>query len=217
MATTGRLNLFTVKQNWLLEGSSTEGLTICVLELVNRANREADNVYGVVFPQGPLDESSAKRNSHVWDDVDDLKIFISGTASSGVRSQHYDPRSNMDYGARSARKQVLTNWQRSIHRWRRLNKSQIRAIENYRMLDPPKYWWRKIDVGNRRCWFYVFRDGASLHPYLTSEPGPVKRDHVARSQNKKRRCTLPVQILDRQIKLHDSWVLHKPTGFRRAI
>ena len=116
MAATGRVNLFTVKQNWLSEGSSTKGLTKCVLELVYRAKREADNVYGAVFPQGPLDESSARRNSHVLAGVDDLEIFISGTASSGVRSRHYDPRSNMDYGARSALKQILTYWQQSKHR-----------------------------------------------------------------------------------------------------
>jgi hypothetical protein len=119
MAATGRVNLFTVKQNGLRESSSTRGLTKCAVELVYRATREADNVYGVVFPEGPLDESSARRNSHVLVGVDDLKIFRSGTASSGVRSQHYDPRSNMDY---RAGKQILTYWQQSKHRLRRFTR-----------------------------------------------------------------------------------------------
>lgn len=159
----GSWNFFKVRQDWLRGGVTAKSLTAYIVDLVNQSKREGGDVHGVVLPEGALDAHTATQVTYALARINGLEIFISGTASGPDRSQRNDDRhGNMVYSALFARRRILTYWQQSKHHRWRLDGSQIRAYQIDKALDPKKEWWEKIEVNNRRCWFYVFRHGASL-------------------------------------------------------
>jgi hypothetical protein len=154
---------FTLRQEWLrrmgARRTAVDELVAFVRSLMREARDAVGPVGGVVFPEGSLDERSARELSRRLAGAG-LEFFIAGVTSppEGPRGA---PR-NQAYASLYFRKDVLEWWQSKHHRWC-LDRSQIERYGLEGRLSPRDWrWWEDIDISRREVNFYVFRPGASI-------------------------------------------------------
>jgi hypothetical protein len=88
-----------------------------------------------------------------------LEVFMTGIATPG---ENGIPGKNQVYNCLYRGGRVYTQWwQSKHHRWR-LDRWQVTDYKYDSVLTPDNLWWEHIDIQQRHCAFYVFRQGASL-------------------------------------------------------
>jgi hypothetical protein len=128
--------------------------------LVKGAERESNEIHGIVLPEMALAENQALGVARELARTNaNLELLISGIAVPWKGRRH--PR-NCAFTARLHKGVLLDHWiQSKHHRWR-LDRSQIVRYHLGSVLDPARKWWEQIDISNRTCVFTVVRPGASL-------------------------------------------------------
>jgi hypothetical protein len=176
---------FAVEPNWLGSGDSRvrpKQIAEFIGTLIRAAEREVGTIHAVVFPEGALIDSLARKVARLLARIaPDLELFISGTvsdvsvASTSEAGEASDqpqtgiapaavrnlPR-NRAYTCRLSKREVLKEWDQSKHHRWCLESSQIPRYHLGHTLDPKHKWWEKIDVEDRTCVFTLVRPGASL-------------------------------------------------------
>jgi hypothetical protein len=151
---------FRMRQDWLAHGRrrlSASQVASFLASLVQRASNEVRKVHGLVLPEGALDADQVAGIASRLARMTGLDIFICGA----LRTSKAEPENQVSAFLLKKRR-ILTQWyQHKHHRWR-LDGDQIRRYHLGDALDTRRIWWEKITLKPRECWFYVFRDGASL-------------------------------------------------------
>lgn len=128
--------------------------------LIGEAQREVDFVHGVVLPELSLPETVARELAEKLADVRGVEFFI-----AGVTRNPDPPQILSRHGVYSAffsqNKIMLSYFQGKHHRWK-LDRFQIARYHLGDKLDPKDNWWEALDVSDRSCHFYPFRDHMCL-------------------------------------------------------
>lgn len=152
------MRFFRMAQRWL-DPTSPNELASFLVDLVETAKAEVQDVHGIVLPEGALEFEQAKEVAQVLAGKTSLELFVSGVFDDS------DPDLGTVNGVYSCifqNGQVLRSWAQSKHHRWQLERSQIQRYHLGHALDPKAIWWERIRVSDRRCVFYVFRRGASL-------------------------------------------------------
>jgi hypothetical protein len=174
---------FAVEPNWLGNGHSRvdpEQIASFIGTLITAAEREVGTIHAVVFPEGALIDSLARKVARLLAPIaPKLELFIAGTVSdlsvaaevgavsdespvaTAPAAVRYLPR-NKAYTCRLYKGELLKEWDQSKHHRWCLESSQIPRYHLGHTLDPGHKWWEKIDVEDRTCVFTLVRPGASL-------------------------------------------------------
>jgi hypothetical protein len=152
-----RATLFDINQRWIA-GLKAKDVAHFIEQLIVSARKEVDAVHAVVLPEAALTEKMAVKVAQLLADEAKIELFVSGVVagSDGATPQ------NCTYSAVYKGGQVVASWlQAKHHRWK-LDESQIRRYHLGHVLGKRRMWWEAVDVSERECHFFVFRDGASL-------------------------------------------------------
>jgi hypothetical protein len=154
---------FHLSQNWL----HPEGITLTATDitrfvngLIEVAERESGRVDGVVLPELALNEVLAREVARNLASQRNIELFIAGIAVPSDEKRHM-PR-NCAYSCIHSQGKFFTDWMQSKHHRWKLEKSQIQRYHLADRLHPEAFWWEYINIENRQCAFYVFRQGMSL-------------------------------------------------------
>lgn len=160
----GASHFFSLTPHWLRTAGrwlSAAEIADFLIGLIETATRNVSEVHGLVLPECALDEALARTVARRLAAArGTLDIVICGTF--GARRSGAELVTNAVYTAILHRGRGIADWtQPKHHRWK-LDAAQIRRYHIGDALDPRHDWWERIELGQRRCTFYVFRDGASL-------------------------------------------------------
>jgi hypothetical protein len=150
---------FSIRQNWLPTGSvkaSHRELLKFVSELVVSAQRDVNEIHGIVFPEAALTSQHARRLAvSLSKKFKHLEFLVSGVVNHGRNETRNEAIFlNFEDGTKTGE-----YTQSKHHRWR-LDARQIRQYQLGAVLDPAQSWWENIAVHQRELFFSVNRHDA---------------------------------------------------------
>lgn len=156
-----RAGFFDVKPKWI-DGVTAESFADFVRELIKAGRREVQDIHAVVLPEAALEREFAKKVARLLRSEEKLEIFISGIVDTRRGDGRRGVVRNRTFSMLFDKGEPLARWrQTKHHRWK-LDEHQIRRYNLGHVLGKRRSWWENIDVGGRTCYFYVFRNGASM-------------------------------------------------------
>jgi hypothetical protein len=157
-----RASYFDVRQTWLRHDGAdvtAEQITDFLRKLLGEARAKGKPANGLILPELSLDKARAVSVAKLLAGEPGLELFMAGIATPGENGL---PGKNQVYNCLFSGGRVYTEWcQSKHHRWR-LDRGQISGYKYDSVLSPDDLWWEHIDIQQRHCAFYVFRQGASL-------------------------------------------------------
>lgn len=151
--------LFEVEQVWLHPfRESTTRLVAFVEKLIREAERQADRIHAVVFPELALDDRCFSALEVALPRIfPSLELLIAGVSQkANGRKGNFVRMSLFQRDAGGAGREHWRNEREKHHRWK-LDSSQIKSYALEGRLSPAVGWWEDIDLMSRRVDFAVFR------------------------------------------------------------
>jgi hypothetical protein len=151
-----RAGFFDVHQKWL-DGVTPRAFANFVRKLIKAGRREVQDIHAVVLPEAALEQQFANDVANLLRREDKLEIFI-----SGVVDLKRSVSRNRTFSMLFEKGEPLAQWRQSKHHRWKLDEHQVHRYNLGHVLGKRRSWWENIDVGGRECYFYVFRNGASM-------------------------------------------------------
>lgn len=155
---------FEVSQAWLKPFSeSTTRLVTFVEALIREAEKQVDQIHGIVFPELSLDDRCyGALETALPRTFKSLELLIAGVSRKTTdRRGNFVRMSLFQKDADGGEREHLWSEREKHHRWK-LDAPQIKAYALEGRLSPAVGWWEDIDLMSRRVDFAVFRRGSVI-------------------------------------------------------
>ncbi len=164
---------FDLDQCWLPPASGEGEFYDFLYNLIRAAENQVKKVNGVILPEFALRYDMAQAAAQSLADRTKLEFFVSGVSCQG---EHKKEKINGVYSAIFNGGRVVGKWvQKKHHRWR-LDEGQIRrySLEGKLNAGPGTYWWEKMTIHPRACFFSRFSPGACMAALVCEDLGRLE-------------------------------------------
>jgi hypothetical protein len=161
---------FHVTQEWVRHRPGTSGdqwvrsLFRFIDSLIAEAQKEVDQVHGVVLPELALTSSAAELLAAKLADIRGVEFLFCGASqppSAAMDSAGGLGRHGVYAAFFQPNRVEFEYFQGKHHRWK-VDRFQISRYHLGDKLNPQWNWWEALDVSGRTCHFYPFRPHMSL-------------------------------------------------------